>query len=177
MMVLKIGLASHREKAEELVDLFRVSFGHDISLKHWEWKYLKNPLEVADPQVIVAEQDGQIIGARPLMLSEIWVNNEKVLAVQPSDTMVHPEYRRQGILSRMNQFAIGHSRQSGYTLFYNFPNSNSSPAYTKSGWRKVSPTETLLKITNPLKLASYKFPGRLAGKAFEYLCSIRHHHH
>ncbi len=156
-------LVKHREKREELLDLFRVSFGHDMSAELWDWKYIQNPFVSADPEVIVAVENGKIVGARPLLLAEMWLEDEKVKAAQPCDTMVHPEHRREGIFSRMNQFAIEYFKQSGYAFFYNFPGPMSRPGYLKQGWKIVAITETLYRFINPQKLISYKLKNQFLG--------------
>lgn len=169
MTETKIKLVRHREKAKELVDLFRASFGHDMSVELWDWKYIQHPLASGDPEIIVAMDNGKIVGARPLLLAEMWLKDEKTKVAQPCDTMVHPEYQRQGILSRMNQFAIEHFREDGYALFYNFPNMQSYPGYLKLGWRKVSLAENLFQVINPQIVLDYKLGRRFLVKGLGLL--------
>lgn len=166
--MVEIKLVEHREKREELLDLFRISFGHDMSAELWNWKYIQNPFVSDDPEAIVAVENGKIVGARPLLLAEMWLEDEKVKAAQPCDTMVHPEYRREGIFSRMNQFAIEYFKQSGYAFFYNFPGPMSRPGYLKQGWKIVSVTETLFQAVNPRKLISYKLKNQFLGIGFGF---------
>ena len=158
-----IKLERHRERILELLDLFQLSFGLNISTELWHWKYLQNPLAAADPLVIVALDSGKIVGARPFLLSEMWLKDEKVKAAQPCDTIVHPEHRHKGILDRMNQFAIDYFKENGYALFYNFPNSRSLGGYLKQGWRIVSRTEGLCRFAHPQRLISHKLKTRLGG--------------
>ncbi len=159
----EIELVKHREKREELLGLFQASFGLTVTAELWNWKYFQNPLAPAVPELIVATDRGRIVGARPFLLAELWLGNERVKAAQPCDTMVHPQYRQEGIFSRMNQFAIEYFRREGYALFYNFPNSNSRPGYLRQGWEIVAITETLYRFDNPQKVISYKLRNKFLG--------------
>lgn len=159
----EIKLVKHQERREDLLDLFQVSFGHNMSAELWDWKYLQNPLASADPEVIVAMDNGKIIGARPFLLAEMWLKDEKVKAAQPCDAMIHPEHRRKGIFDRMNQFAIQYFKQNDYGLFYNFPGKMALPGDLRQGWKIVSATETLFRAVNPQKVISYKLKSQLLG--------------
>lgn len=161
----EIKLVRQSDKKDELLDLYKVSFGSSGSSALWDWKYLHNPFAKKDPEIIIAMDKGKIVGARPVLLAEMWLNNEKVKVAQPSDTMVHPEYRREGIFSRMNQFAIEYYEKNNYTLFYNFPGTMSYSGYLKQGWQIVSITEDLFMVTNPQKIISCK----LANKSLSYV--------
>ena len=112
--MVKIELIRHRTRIEELLDLFQVSFGHDMSAELWNWKYFLNPLVSADPVIIVAISKGKIVGARPLLPAEIWIGDEKTKAAQPCDTMVHPEHRREGIFYQMNVWRVQSLQTTGY---------------------------------------------------------------
>ena len=116
----EIRLVKYRDKREELLDLFQASFGLTVSVELWNWKYLQNPLAPAVPELIVATDKGKIVGARPFMLAELWLGNERVKAAQPCDTMVHSQYRQEGIFSRMNQFAIEYFRREGYGMIVDY---------------------------------------------------------
>ena len=165
----EIKLVKHQERMEELLDLFRVSFGSNMSAELWNWKYLQNPLASIDSEVIVAVDNGKIVGARPFLLAEMWLKSERVKVAQPCDTMVHPEHRRKGIFSRMNQYAIEHLRQKGYAFFYNFPGAMSRPGYLRQGWKIISTTDTLFRIVNPQKLISYKLKNKFLGNSLGFI--------
>ena len=158
-----IKLVKHQGKKEELLDLYRVCFGFSMSAELWDWKYIQNPLSSTDPEIIVAIANGKIVGARPLLLAEMWLRDEIVKTVQPCDTMVHPEHRREGIFSQMNQFALEYAREKDYAFFYNFPNQMSGPGNLKQGWKIVSVAEHLHQLTNPKRVISYKLKNRPLG--------------
>jgi len=163
-----IKLVKHRQKKEELLDLFQASFGHSMSAELWDWKYIQNPLASADPEVIVAVDNGKIVGAKPLLLAEMSVRGETVKAAQPCDTMVHPEHRREGIFSQMDQFAIEYLREDGYTFFYTFPGPIILLGDLKQGWKIVSEIENSYRLTNPKKVISSKLKNKFVGNGLGF---------
>jgi predicted N-acetyltransferase YhbS len=167
--MVEIRLVKHSEEKERLVDLYRAAFGRNKTAELWDWKYIQNPLAPADPEVIVALDNGKIVGARPFVIAEIWLGNEKVRAAQHSDTMVHPEHQGKGIFNRMGQFAIKYLKESGYALSYGFANPKSRPGFLKQGYRIVTPMETMFRAVNPQKLMSYKLGNKFLGSGLGFL--------
>ena len=74
----EIEIVKHKEKKEELINLFKICFSHSVSPEFWEWKYIRNPWTPDNPEVVVTTNNGTIVGARPFMSSEIWIKNEKI---------------------------------------------------------------------------------------------------
>jgi len=161
--MIEIRIENHEERLEDLLNLFQSSYQLKASSELWKWKYLQNPLASAHPEVVVAIDNNKIVGARPLLLSELWLGNQRVKAAQPCDTMVHSEYRREGLFSKMNKLAIEFYRNNSYALFYNFPNGMSRPGYLKQGWKMTAITENLCRFNNPQKLLAHKLKNRPAG--------------
>jgi GNAT superfamily N-acetyltransferase len=159
-----VTIANHWDVAPELVTLFNLVFSTNRGIRMWEWKHLRNPLNPPQLQIVVAVDGERIVGARPLMLANMRVGSEILKAGQPCDTMVHPDYRRQGLLSKMNDLAIEHARAMGLSLFYNFPNPFSSPGYLKQGWEKLIPLESLMRLEDPVRVAEAKFGRGVASK-------------
>ncbi|MCO8244175.1 GNAT family N-acetyltransferase [Haladaptatus sp. AB643] len=114
----------------------------------FRWKYVDNPY-VDHVPVLVVEKDGEIVGARPFLAFRMRVGSGTVLALQPADTMVHPDHRRQGLFTRMTSHAIDHYGDGEPAFFFNFPNQRSRPGYLKLGWQIVGDRETYHRIQNP----------------------------
>jgi GNAT superfamily N-acetyltransferase len=160
----EVRIFEHAEILEDLIELYKIVFGRTMTRELWEWMYIKNPLNPPEAKIVAAVDNGQVIGARPLMFFELWIKGRKVKAAQPSSTMVHPEYRRQGIFTRMNQLAIEYLKENGYaSVIYNFPGPMSKPGYLKQGWKLVAQIGSLIKILNAAPLFSYKLHNKLIG--------------
>lgn len=130
------------------LSLDRVVFGRRRSERWFRWKYVDNPY-VDHVPVFVVEKDGEIVGARPFLAFRMRAGSETVLALQPADTMVHPEHRRKGLFTRMTKHAIDHYAGGDPKFFFNFPNQRSRPGYLKLGWQIVGDRKTYYRIQNP----------------------------
>jgi len=130
--MVEIRLVKHSQGMEQLTNLFRLCFNNeDMTAKIWDWKYLQNPL--SDPEVIVAVDNGRIVGARPFWFVEMWLGDEKVKTAQHCDTMVHPDYRGKVIFNQMGQFAVRYLKDNDYALSYGFPGPMSRPGFFVAG--------------------------------------------
>jgi GNAT superfamily N-acetyltransferase len=134
----------------------------------WDWEYLQNPL--SHPEVIVAVDNGRIVGARPFWFAEMWLGNKKIKTAQHCNTMVHPDYRGRGIFNRMGQFAVQYLKDNGYALSYGFPGPMSRPGFLSQGYRKVAETENMFRVVHPQKLLSYRLGNKIlaGGLGFFY---------
>jgi|AntDeeMetagen134_2_1112570.scaffolds.fasta_scaffold01801_3 GNAT superfamily N-acetyltransferase len=118
----------------------------------FDWKYRQNPYVDHTP-LFVVRKDGEVVGARPFMGFEMRTNSETATALQPSDTMVHPDHRRRGIFTRMTEHAIEYYEGTNVDFFFNFPNEASLPGYEKLGWRQIVDKRTYYRVQRPDSLA------------------------
>ncbi len=161
--MVDIRQVKHSENTEELTDLFQVCFNESMSPEHWNWKYIQNPAAPVSPEVVVATEDGKIVGARPYLLGQMWFGNEKLRTALHCETMVHPDHQRKGLFGRMGKFAIELLKTEGYSLSYGFPNPLSRQGFLKQGYKIVTQTEALFRIVRPKRLISYKLGHTFAG--------------
>jgi|GEM_PF-2242464 GNAT superfamily N-acetyltransferase len=153
----RVLLVNHSDVVPDLVELFSLVFSTATDIETWEWKHLQNPLNPSGLKITIAVDDGKIVGARPFMLANLKAHKKTILAGQPCDTMVHPNYRRQGIFAEMNRLALKYANELGVSLFYNFPNQRSGAGYLKQGWQKITLCEQLMRLENPVELAKARF--------------------
>lgn len=162
--MFEVKLVNHHEYRDELLDLFRASFGHDMSVERWDWQYFNNPATPDDFQVAVAIDNGQLVGARPFLIAELWIRDDKVKAAQGCNIMVHPEYQGRGTVPQMSQASDEYFGARGYALLYAFSRTmKPMPGYLKQGWQVVSQTDSLFGIVNPRRVISCKLGNRLLG--------------
>jgi hypothetical protein len=167
--MLEIKLVKHAEEIEQLVDLFRLSFGRDTSTRLWEWKYITNPLAASMPEVVVAVDNGRIVGARPFLLMELWVKNTKVVTAQHCDTMVHPDYRKAGLFNKMGHFASDYLKANRIFITFGFPGVMSRKGFLSQGYQKVVPTEILFRPVNTERIIAQKLSRRKIATGLGYL--------
>lgn len=167
--MIEILTVKHDLEKEQLVKLFRLSFGREMSEKLWEWKYITNPYVSPSSEVIVAVDGGRIIGARPFLPTELWLDNQKILAAQHCDTMVHPDFRNQGLFGRMGKQSIKYLRENNYALSYGFPGPMSRPGFLKQGYRVVVPTEMMFRPINYQRIFTKRLHRNILGKSLGYI--------
>jgi GNAT superfamily N-acetyltransferase len=146
------------EDRDGVIALDRIVWDRDRGPDWFRWKYESNPF-ADDVPVFVAERDGEIVGARPFMAFRIRAGETVVGALQPSDTMVHPDHRRRGLFTRMTRRAIAAYADEDRALLFNYPNDAARPGYEKLGWRTVGPQVTFYRIQDPARLLSARFDG------------------
>ncbi|WP_336360123.1 GNAT family N-acetyltransferase [Haladaptatus sp. ZSTT2] len=87
---------------EAFLNLYNLAFS-GCTPEWFAWKYEQLPYADFVP-IIVAEKDGEIGGFRPVLPLPIQVGNETVMALQLIDLMVHPDHRRQGLMTKMYEW-------------------------------------------------------------------------
>ena len=151
--------------ADGFRSLYATVMGERKGQEWFAWKYAENPYAEEVPGM-VAVRDGTLVAARPLLALPMRVDGEREVALQPADTMVHPDHRRQGLFTRMTERAM--ERYGDRPFFFNFPNERSRAGYRKLGWAVVSERESYYRISNPRALGRSRGGGaavRLASAA------------
>ncbi|WP_164974716.1 GNAT family N-acetyltransferase [Halegenticoccus tardaugens] len=148
--------------------LDQIVWGRPRGADWFVWKYVDNPY-VDHVPIFVAERDGEIVGARPFMAFRIRSGDRTALALQPSDTMVHPDHRRRGLFSRMTARAVDYYAERDAAFFFNFPNELSRAGYLKLGWRDAGLRTTFYRVQDPESLAPSRAGG--AGRAVARLAT------
>lgn len=137
---------------EAYLDLYETVLGAARDPAWFEWKYgAENPY-VDEPAIFVAYRDDDLVGARSFFALRMAVGDETRLALQPSDAMVHPDHRRQGLFSRMTTDALSRYADRGPAFCFNFPNPNSLPGNLKLGWEVVGDLTTHYRVHDPAAL-------------------------
>lgn len=160
--MVKLGIIIEKLRyPEELpgyLDLYHTVFGKAESEEFFKWKYILNPCQTDKESynIVVAKDGRKIVGARANFPSTIWCGGTAWRAVQSGDTMVHPDYRGQGIFSKMVRFSVDDLQEKKVQLIFNFPNKNSFQGYIKLGWHDQWQVKQQVKIIRPLSLAHRK---------------------
>jgi len=132
-------------------ELYETVFGDERDEEWFDWKYRRNPYVDHVPITVATDEAGRIIGARPFLALPLAIEGRRELALQPCDTMVHPDHRRQGLFTRMTERAIERYADHEAALFFNFPNEHSQAGYEKLGWEPIGHVTTRYRIHRPSK--------------------------
>jgi GNAT superfamily N-acetyltransferase len=122
----------------EMVALLKQSIGERLTPKTEEyflWKHAKNPF--GKSKMIVAVDNGKIIGLRTFMYWEWKSATEKVTAVRAVDTATDPAFQGKGIFRKLTLQAVDECKAEGTGIVFNSPNPVSMAGYLKMGWSVV----------------------------------------
>lgn len=134
---------------ERFLSLYETVWGKRKAPAWFEWRFLENPT-VSGVEMVVAEADGQLVGAEPLVPYRLRVGDDGPIleARQPVDWIVHPEYRRMGIFGAMTERLLEEVTGEAALLF-NFPNEALRPGIERFGWRTIDAVGARYRVQNP----------------------------
>jgi predicted N-acetyltransferase YhbS len=136
----------------EIVSVLRASLGETKlpkSEKIWKYKHFENPF--GKSLVLVAEENGMIIGVRAFMKWEWQLNGKPFSAFRAVDTATHPKHQGKGVFKKLTLRAIEVGKEKGHHFIFNTPNEQSLPGYLKMGWKEVSKLPIQIIPVNPFK--------------------------
>lgn len=159
----------------EILEVLRASLGETSSQKTeevWRYKHVENPF--GKSLVLLAVEDGNVIGVRAFMRWK-WQRGEEVYsAYRAVDTATHPEHQGKGIFKKLTLKAVEIAQERGDNFVFNTPNAQSKPGYLKMGWKEVDKLKTSIRPLNPVFWKSVN--GKIAypktwndNKGFEFL--------
>lgn len=133
----------------QILKVLKASLGETSSKKTeevWRYKHVDNPF--GESLVLVAEEDGELIGVRAFMRWK-WQKGEKVYsAFRAVDTATHPDHQGKGIFRKLTLKALEIGKERGDHFVFNTPNAQSKPGYLKMGWQEVNNLQIQLRPVN-----------------------------
>lgn len=138
-----------KKDAASYTGLFREVFKKSIEESYFYWKYFEE--NGVDHQSLVTgawTEDGRLVGVRSYLATIVRAHGTDYRVVQSCDTMVHPDFRRQGLATRMAQAALPELEKQDIDFIFNFPNRMSWPGYEKMGWEKISDVYVMVHLIN-----------------------------
>lgn len=170
--------ASTAADLPEMISLLKESLGEGLVPKseaYFVWKHINNPF--GQSKILLAREDGKIVGLRAFMRWRWRSGNESVEAVRAVDTATDPAYQGRGIFKKLTMQAVEECKQEGVGLVFNSPNPISLQGYLKMGWHI---TGRMPIYVGPGSMAPVKFSEKVlertytqydTGKAFAKLPS------
>lgn len=122
--------------------------------RYWDWKFRENPF---GPSILtVGDSGGKIVGVDNLWPWEFCYKGRVIKAIQPCDTVVHANYRGNGLFKKMRKYGLTEAENRGYSLAFNFPNENSLPGNRSIGANYLGQIPWCVKILKPFNLVKSK---------------------
>lgn len=143
-----------------ILDLCRSSLGwstDDPDEAFFTWKHDDNAFG-SSPSWVAEAADGRLAGLRVFLRWRfVDARGGKIEAVRAVDTATHPDWRGQGIFSKLTLGALPDLTDEGVGMVFNTPNDKSMPGYLKMGWSQVG------KVPVSARLGSLRSLRRVAG--------------
>jgi len=118
--------------------------------KYIDWLYNKNPQGRALIVLGIDEEKKDFIIAKEAIIpSELKLANKLVRASISLNSIVHTDYRRQGIFSKLVSTLPNLALKEGIVGVYGIPNSNSHKSFLKAGWKEIAQLPLLVRILKP----------------------------
>jgi GNAT superfamily N-acetyltransferase len=141
----------HREDYLPLIRLKEAVYGAPVERSRWEWQYLRSPFST-DIQVFVAECGTELAGATTRLPFDLRQGEKTVRAYFSIDSMVHPNYRRRGIMKSLYQ----RTADVMPLLYSKGTNPGMYDLLIEFGYKVVQPNTYLVKHLSPWKLGLHR---------------------
>ncbi|MDD4170411.1 MAG: GNAT family N-acetyltransferase, partial [Desulfotomaculaceae bacterium] len=117
----------------EIIKLFKLVYGRDMSMSYWRWRFTDNP---AGSHMIDLCWNGSILAGHyavsPVVMS---IGGKEYLTALSMTTMTHPDYRKRGIFTILARSLYRRLQDQGVALVWGFPNNNSYHGFmSKLDW-------------------------------------------
>lgn len=105
----------------------------------FEWRYEQNPYNKNNPFIYVALNGEQVVGFRAFVIQHFMLRNVLYKVFNPADAIVHPDFRRMGIFSKLNEAFLTDLQHETNAIVLNTSSNNlSTPGYLKQGWQSIN---------------------------------------
>jgi GNAT superfamily N-acetyltransferase len=157
--------------APRVVSLLMAAFGdwpgrrvaaHARPEEFFRWKHERNPH--GPSYIALAEVDGRLAAMRAYMPWPLLADGgRRVSAVHTVDLATHPDFRGQGISSKLSRAAIELLSETR-SFAFGLPNDMSTSQSLRVGWQPVGRLRVWVRVRRPLRVIhrarSLKSPGR-----------------
>ena len=101
------------------------------NIKPWKWKFAFEGRK--STEIALAYNNQELVGSTAILPHKAKIDNRIVYMGQGLDSMVSPEYQRQGLFSAMSKFLYKELSED-IVILYAYPNKNNIEPRKKLGW-------------------------------------------
>lgn len=105
----------------------------NFSKARFEWLHYRNPLAPSD--ILIALDGEKVVGFRAVIKKKIKVGDTDLIGGRDIDSTLYPEYRGQGIYSRMIEQSL--KEFEDVDVYFTFSNRYSAPVFMFHGWKQL----------------------------------------
>jgi GNAT superfamily N-acetyltransferase len=133
----------------------------------WQWRHFE--LNPKDSTMFVAVHEDRIMGMRPMALFDYFLQGKPLRGALFSAVMVHPDYRRMGIFSRLVKACMEEAWRRGATFVNTMPNDVSYMGFMKLGWIDPGERTLLIRPINLQAIGKQKIPPAWLGAPLGFM--------
>jgi predicted N-acetyltransferase YhbS len=131
-------------------DLFRRVYQSNRTIAEDNWRFTETESGLAP--VILAEENGKLVGAYAMWPTRVLCNNQQVAAAQALDIMVDPAHGGKGLFTQMGKEIFDVLKGQHIKIIYGFPNPPSYGGHVhKMNWRHVCDIPRYVRFVHPLR--------------------------
>lgn len=130
-------LRSYRPGDEiAICDLFQQSYGRQMPLEYWRWRYAENPHGAI--WIELAWDGDRLVAHYAVSPTKLQIGNDIVYAALSMTTMTHPDYRGRSLFPKLAGRLYEKLKDAGFCAVFGFPNTQSHRGFNTSlGWRDI----------------------------------------
>lgn len=141
-----------------MMDLVRACYGEQAEPPAW-WRWRHFAYDPERTAIYLATARDRIVGMRPMTLFDYTLRGERVVGALFSAVMVHPEYRRKGIFTRLVATCLKEAFRRGAVFANTMPNETSYAGFRKLGWHDPGARTLLVHPLAFVRLAEARMGG------------------
>jgi hypothetical protein len=127
------------EKGDEksILELFKITFGTKRYEKQWDWQFNQNPQ--GKSWITLALNNTKVIAQYCMFRQHLNYMGKEIVAGQSCDTMVHPEFRRNGIFVKLAKRNYRYAESNNIQSVIGFPGRRAYPGLMKKlKWNNIA---------------------------------------
>ncbi len=144
----------------EFCEVLKLSFNKEVDISHvrdqFIWQHTQNPFGSSIVLYAVDVEKNVIASIQTFMVRKIVYNDFRIICYESGNSATSPDYRKQGLWSRLFNHGIQVMNDNNASFWYGFPNKISYPILLRIGATDYGKLNYLIKPTgNYFKLPYY----------------------
>lgn len=141
------------------------------NLEFWNWEFKDN--FAGQAKMFVADDAGKIVGHYAVVPTAIMVNGHRRNGSIVVDVMTHPDYRFQGMFTKLGEYSLSYSGDEGIDFSYGFPiRKEVLPGHLKIGWEELMQIPVMVFPINFTEITSHYIKTPVLSKILGCIASL-----
>lgn len=163
----------HSSDRASILELYETVTSAD-GANWFSWKYEDNPY-LNHVSILVATTADRVVAAMPAVAFRLCIGDQEKVALQPADTMVHPEHRQGDLLELMASHLQREYADREPALFFDVLGGSARPI-PALGWKQVGQLQTAYRTRQPSQMVDddARRAVRITARAYDSLQRLSH---